>query len=77
MSRDRNSVLEVIEVVKRVSGRDFEVRLSPRRPGDPAQIIAGAQRIRDLGWSPRNDDLDAIVAQAFAWEEALTRRNRT
>ncbi|MFF8799095.1 MULTISPECIES: UDP-glucose 4-epimerase GalE [unclassified Methylobacterium] len=71
------SVLELIEVVKRISGRDFEVRLSPRRPGDPAQIIAGADRIRnELGWSPRQDDLDAIVAQALAWEESLAKRNR-
>ncbi|TFZ54149.1 UDP-glucose 4-epimerase GalE, partial [Methylorubrum sp. Q1] len=47
------SVLEVVEVVKRISGRDFEVRLSPRRAGDPAQIIAGADRIRnELGWTP-------------------------
>ena len=72
------SVLEVIEVVKRVSGRDFEVRLSPRRPGDPAQIVAKADRIRDeLGWRPQYDDLDGIVAQALAWEDALTKRNRT
>ncbi|CAO4163749.1 UDP-glucose 4-epimerase GalE [Methylorubrum populi] len=71
------SVLEVVEVVKRISGRDFEVRLSPRRPGDPAQIIAGADRIRsELGWIPKHDDLDAIVAQAFAWEDALAKRNR-
>ncbi|WP_027172206.1 UDP-glucose 4-epimerase GalE [Methylobacterium sp. 10] len=71
------SVLEVIEVVKRISGRDFEVRLAPRRPGDPAQIVAQADRIRDeLGWRPRHDDLDGIVAQALAWEEALARRNR-
>ncbi|MBB5762754.1 UDP-glucose 4-epimerase GalE [Methylorubrum rhodesianum] len=71
------SVLEVVEVVKRISGRDFEVRLSPRRPGDPAQIIAGAERIRnELGWTPKHDDLDAIVAQALAWEDALVKRNR-
>ena len=70
------SVLEVIEVVKRVSGRDFEVRLSPRRPGDPAQIIAEARRIRELGWNPKNDNLDRIVEQALAWEDALSRRNR-
>ncbi|WP_311275021.1 UDP-glucose 4-epimerase GalE [Methylobacterium sp. WCS2018Hpa-22] len=71
------SVLEVIEVVKRISGRDFEVRLSPRRPGDPAQIVAKADRIRaELGWQPRYDDLDGIVAQALAWEETLARRNR-
>mgnify|MGYP005993972395 FL=1 len=71
------SVLEVVEVVKRISGRDFEVRLSPRRPGDPAQIIAGADRIRnELGWTPKHDDLDAIVAQALAWEDTLVKRNR-
>lgn len=71
------SVLEVVEVVKRISGRDFEVRLSPRRPGDPARIIAGADRIRtELGWTPQHDDLDAIVAQALAWEDALAKRNR-
>ncbi|CAO4177748.1 UDP-glucose 4-epimerase GalE [Methylorubrum aminovorans] len=70
------SVLEVVEAVKRISGRDFEVRLSPRRPGDPAQIIAGADRIRnELGWTPKHDDLDAMVAQALAWEDALMKRN--
>lgn len=72
------SVLEVIEVVKKVSGVDFPVRLSPRRAGDPARIVAKADRIRErLGWQPRHDDLTGIVTQALAWEEALTRRNRT
>ncbi|MDF2602345.1 MAG: galE, partial [Methylobacterium brachiatum] len=67
----------VIEVVKRISGRDFEVRLCPRRPGDPARIVAEAARIRSrLGWQPRHDDLDAIVAQALAWEDKLSTRNR-
>ncbi|WP_430910210.1 UDP-glucose 4-epimerase GalE [Methylobacterium sp. sgz302541] len=71
------SVLEVIDVVKRVSGRDFEVRLSPRRPGDPARIVAKADRIRDeLGWRPQYDDLEGIVGQALAWEDALAKRNR-
>lgn len=70
------SVLEVIEVVKRVSGRDFEVRLCPRRPGDPARIVAQADRIRGLGWTPRHADLDGIVTQALAWEDTLTKRNR-
>src|SRR3954449_9098514 len=70
------SVLEVIDVVKKVSGRDFEVRLSPRRPGDPAAIIAKADRIRDrLRWQPRFDDLDQIVGQALSWERSLKTRN--
>ena len=66
------SVLEVVEVVKRVSSVDFEVKLSPRRPGDPAAIIAKADRIRaELGWAPQHENLDEIVAQALAWEKRL------
>jgi UDP-glucose 4-epimerase len=66
------SVLEVIDAVKRVSGVDFEVRLSPRRPGDPAAIVAGSRKIRDrLGWRPELDDLDQIVRHALAWEDQL------
>jgi UDP-glucose 4-epimerase len=64
------SVLEVIEAVKRVSGKDFPVELAPRRPGDPAAIVARADRIRErLGWRPQLDDLATIVAHALAWEE--------
>ncbi len=50
------SVREVIDAVKRVSGRDFEVRDAPRRPGDPAAIIAAPDKIRaSLSWAPRHD----------------------
>jgi UDP-glucose 4-epimerase len=72
------SVLEVIEAVKRVSGRDFAVRLSARRPGDPAAIVADSTRLRShLGWTPRFDDLDTIVGHALAWERRLaTTRER-
>ena len=70
------SVLEVISAVKRVSGVDFPVKLSPRRPGDPAAIVAASQKIRDhLGWKPEHDDLDKIVAQALAWENTLKSRS--
>lgn len=66
------SVLEVVEMVKRVSGKDFEVRLRPRRAGDPAAIVAKAGRIRaELGWAPRHDDLREIVSQALTWEKKL------
>ncbi|GJD79764.1 UDP-glucose 4-epimerase GalE [Methylobacterium gregans] len=71
------SVLEVVDVVRRISGRDFTVRLSPRRAGDPARIVAGSERIRaELGWVPRHDDLEGIVRQALAWEDHLAKRNR-
>jgi len=68
------SVLEVIDAVKRNSGRELNVRLSPRRAGDPVMIVAASQKIRDtLGWVPRHDDLDGIVRDALAWEDHLAR----
>jgi len=70
------SVLELIDSVRRVSGRAFEVRLADRRPGDMSRVVADSSRARAaLGWAPRHDDLDFIVATALAWEEALARRN--
>jgi UDP-glucose 4-epimerase len=70
------SVKQVVDVVKKVSGVDFPVRLSPRRAGDPASLIARADRIRaELGWQPEHDDLEEIVGQALAWEEKLRTRN--
>jgi UDP-glucose 4-epimerase len=70
------SVLEVIEMVKRVSGVNFPVKLSPRRPGDPAALVADAARIHEvLGWAPAHDDLEQVVHQALTWEKALRTRN--
>jgi UDP-glucose 4-epimerase len=71
------SVLEVIDTVKRVSGKDFPVVLGERRPGDPAAIVASPALIRDrLGWQPRYADLDTIVDSALRWEQALAHRNQ-
>jgi UDP-glucose 4-epimerase len=71
------SVIEVIETVKRVAGRDFPVAYGPRRAGDPSAIVASPALIMSrLGWRPRYDDLDVIAASALAWESALERRNR-
>lgn len=71
------SVKDVVEVVKQVSGVDFPVKLSPRRPGDPARLVAGVEAIRaQLGWVPRWDDLVAIIRHALEWEKALARRKR-
>ena len=71
------SVLEVIDAVKRVSGVHFRVETGPRRPGDPAQVVAAADRARALlGWRPQLDDLSAIVAHALAWQKKLATRNR-
>ena len=69
------SVLEVIDTVKRVSGVDFKVDLAPRRPGDPAQIVARSDKARQtLGWQPQLDDLGTIVQHALAWERKLAMR---
>ena len=66
------SVRQVIDTVKAVSGVDFKVLLSPRRPGDPAAIVAGSTKIRDkLGWRPQHDNLEQIVAQALNWERRV------
>lgn len=66
------SVLEVIDAVRRASGVDFKVNLADRRAGDPAALIACADKIREtLGWSPEHDDLDEITSGALAWEDRL------
>ena len=70
------SVLEVIKAVEKAFGGPVNHTLVPRRPGDPAAIVAGADRVRDiLGWKPKHADLDFIVASALAWERHLERRN--
>jgi UDP-glucose 4-epimerase len=71
------SVLEVIDMVKKVSGKDFTVTNAPRRAGDPAGLVADNSRIRSrLNWTPVLDDLETIVKHALGWEEKLKSRNR-
>ena len=66
------TVKEVIDVVNKVWGVDFKVEIGPRRPGDPAVIVARAERARELlGWAPKRDNLEQIVAQALDWERRL------
>jgi UDP-glucose 4-epimerase len=71
------SVLEVLDAVQRAAGRSLDIRFAPRRPGDPAAVVADPALIRHrLDWRPRHDDLDTIVAGALAWEAALGQRNQ-
>jgi UDP-glucose 4-epimerase len=66
-----HSVLQVIKAVERVSGRKVPYRVCPRRPGDPAMLVASSERAqRELGWRPRFADLDEIVRTALFWREA-------
>ncbi|MEJ2674008.1 MAG: UDP-glucose 4-epimerase GalE [Acidihalobacter sp.] len=63
------SVREVAETVQRVSGVDFRVDEAPRRAGDPPALVAENTRIKEvLGWQPKFDDLETIVADAWRWE---------
>ena len=64
------SVREVIEAARRVTGREIAVKEEPRRPGDPAQLVASSELIREqLGWEPEKD-LEAMIADAWAWRQA-------
>jgi UDP-glucose 4-epimerase len=70
------SVSEVIETVRKVSGKPVEARFAPRRAGDPVTIVANSDRIRSrLGWQPRHDDLASIVDHSLRWESMLRERN--
>ena len=70
------SVREVIEAVERVNGARLPVTYGPRRAGDPAAIVAGASRVREvLGWQPKHENLDFIVETALNWERKLAQRN--
>jgi len=70
-----SSVREVLEVVKEVSGIDFAILEAERRPGDPASLVAKADKIRRLtGWQPCFDSLGTIVSDAWRWESKLAGR---
>jgi UDP-glucose 4-epimerase len=66
------SVREVLRMVETVGGKPLTIREEGRRAGDPAYLVARADRIRaELGWRPRYDDLEAIVTHSLAWERKL------
>ncbi|AFY78423.1 UDP-glucose-4-epimerase [Pleurocapsa sp. PCC 7327] len=66
------SVREVIDKVKEISGVDFSVIATTRRAGDPACVVACADKIRQmLGWEPKFNSLDTIVRTALNWEKKL------
>ena len=64
------TVRQVISSVERVTGRTITVEECPRRPGDPAVLVASSEKIKaELGWAPRHADLDTIVADAWQWHQ--------
>jgi UDP-glucose 4-epimerase len=64
------SVREVLRMVESVGGKPLTIREEGRRPGDPAYLVARADRIRsELGWRPKLDDLESIVSSSLAFEK--------
>ncbi|WP_128914734.1 UDP-glucose 4-epimerase GalE [Granulicella sibirica] len=64
------TVREVIEAARRVTGKAIEVEECDRRPGDPAVLVAGSDRIRaELGWNPQHGALDEIITSAWEWHQ--------
>ena len=64
------SVREVIESARRVTGHPIPAEVHPRRPGDPAVLVASSEKaIRELGWKPRYTQLDEIVRTAWEWHQ--------
>ena len=69
-----SSVREVIDCCRKITGRKIDIVEKPRRPGDPARLIASSTKIKkELGWQPRFGSLEAIVESAWKWHQQFTR----
>jgi UDP-glucose 4-epimerase len=68
------SVQEVMDTASRVTGRKINYRTAPRRPGDPAVLVASSQRIHnELGWAPAFSSLEAIIRTGWNWKQRFPR----
>lgn len=64
------SVQEVVDTARKVTGHPIPAKIVPRRPGDPAQLIASSDKAREvLGWDPKHDSLEEIIASAWKWHQ--------
>ena len=65
------SNLQILEAARRVTGKEIPAEMAPRRPGDPDTLIAASDKARSvLGWKPQFDNIDKIIASAWAWHSS-------
>ena len=71
------SVKDIIEVAKRVTGRNILVRIGPRRHGDPAILLGDSTKaMKEMGWMPKYGDVEVILRHAWAWHKKMVNSNR-
>ena len=66
------SVHQIVQAVKDVTKKDIRTEIAPRRKGDPAVLVASSEKIKkDLGWSPRYNDIHDIISTAWEYRKKL------
>ncbi len=64
------SVKQVIEAARKVTGHPIPTEIKPRRPGDPARLVAGSSRAQsELGWTPQIPEIERILTSAWQWHQ--------
>ena len=72
------SVREVLAAVEKANGEPLTIVEEPRRAGDPPELVADARKIQKvLGWTPKFDDLDAIVRSSLDWERKIAEQDKS
>ena len=65
------SVKEVVEAARKITGKEIEAKIAPRRAGDPSRLVADAAKAREvLGWNPQFPEIERIIESAWAWHSA-------
>jgi UDP-glucose 4-epimerase len=68
------SVREIVEAVEKILGKKIALKSGPRRPGDPAILIAGIREAKqELGWQPKFKDITEIIQTAFVWQNGAAK----
>ena len=65
------SVKEVVEAARKITGKNIEAKIAPRRAGDPSRLVADATKAKKiLGWNPQFPEIEKIIESAWQWHEA-------